>query len=200
LKLLTVPYAHTLANRPEADWEPLSDHLRKVAELAAGFAAVFDSGEWGRLAGLWHDLGKYQAKFQERLRGSGESVEHAGAGAALAISKDPVRGLALAFAIAGHHAGLANLTTEEPGRLPLRVRLKENQKVLSSLLPLLPAEMTAPGLPALPERIANRSGQKPPARFRRVDAVSLLVPCGRGLSGHRELLLTGGPRGRRHRV
>lgn len=153
-------YAHTLANSQETDWELLADHLDQVAEIAADFAAAFDAREWGRLAGLWHDLGKYQAKFQERLRGSGESVEHAGAGAALAYSKDKVRGLALAFAIAGHHAGLANLVDEEGGRSPLTKRLKANEPVLAALRGVLPGLLTAPGLPALPEWIAKSAPDK----------------------------------------
>lgn len=154
-------FAHTLPDRPEADWEPLADHLRKVADLAAGFASAFDAREWGRLAGLWHDLGKYQPKFQDRLRGSGESVEHAGLGAALASEKHKIHGLPLAFAIAGHHAGLANLTaSEEAGRRPLLERLKQNKPLLGSLSPAPPAEITSPGLPTLPERLTQVSPDK----------------------------------------
>jgi CRISPR-associated endonuclease/helicase Cas3 len=41
------------------------EHLRGTAELAASFAAEFGCWEWGRLAGLWHDLGKYSKDFQE---------------------------------------------------------------------------------------------------------------------------------------
>jgi len=52
--------------------------------LAQEFAAAFDSAQWGHIAGLWHDLGKYRLEFQRRIRGSREQVEHAGAGAALA--------------------------------------------------------------------------------------------------------------------
>lgn len=36
----------------------LQDHLSGTADLAARFAAEFGCGEWGRLAGLWHDVGK----------------------------------------------------------------------------------------------------------------------------------------------
>jgi len=32
------------------------EHLRGTAELAASFVAEFGCGEWGRLAGLWHDI------------------------------------------------------------------------------------------------------------------------------------------------
>lgn len=42
----------------------LEDHLRAVADLAGEFATEFWHAEWGQLAGLWHDLGKYFAAFQ----------------------------------------------------------------------------------------------------------------------------------------
>ena len=42
----------------------LEDHLRAVADLAGEFAMAFGHAEWGQLAGLWHDLGKYFAAFQ----------------------------------------------------------------------------------------------------------------------------------------
>jgi CRISPR-associated endonuclease/helicase Cas3 len=151
-----VPFAHSLPDRPESEWEDLAEHLHKVADLASGFAGAFGAAEWGRLAGLWHDLGKYRPEFQARLRGSREAVEHAGAGAALASSRDKLRGLPLAFAIAGHHAGLANLTaSEDGGRRPLMERLKENGPVLAALLPLLPPDLANPKLPPLPEHLRH---------------------------------------------
>ncbi|MDA1018033.1 MAG: CRISPR-associated endonuclease Cas3'', partial [Planctomycetota bacterium] len=65
----------------------------------------FRAKEWGQLAGLWHDLGKYRPEFQERIRGKCIHAPHASAGAALAMQRSPQGGLPLAFAIAGHHAG-----------------------------------------------------------------------------------------------
>ena len=63
-------YAHTKTDAagkslPESEWEPLEDHLREVSDLAAKFAAAFGASEWGRLAGRWHDLGKYSREFQD---------------------------------------------------------------------------------------------------------------------------------------
>lgn len=62
--MTTTFYAHTLPDRPEAEWKPLEYHLREVAELAGDFAAAFGAKDWGHLAGLWHDLGKYSREFQ----------------------------------------------------------------------------------------------------------------------------------------
>ncbi|HEV8578948.1 MAG TPA: CRISPR-associated endonuclease Cas3'' [Thermoanaerobaculia bacterium] len=148
-------FAHSLEGRPESEWEGLEEHLQKVAQLASCFAAEFGAGEWGRLAGLWHDLGKFQPEFQDRLQGSRESVEHAGVGAALAFEKSRDKGLPLAFAIAGHHAGLADLTTSatrEDGRRPLRERLDSNLRILSKVRPHLPDRFTSPELPPFPDR------------------------------------------------
>jgi CRISPR-associated endonuclease/helicase Cas3 len=129
----------------------LEDHLEKVAGLAARFAGSFMAADWGRLAGLWHDLGKYHPDFQRRLLGSGEKVEHAGLGAALAFSKDPRRGLALAFAIAAHHSGLPNLLSrDETDLTPLRERLRRNESILKSTRPLIPRQLLEWELPALP--------------------------------------------------
>lgn len=46
----------------------LEEHLRGVATLAGSFAAAFDAGDWAKLAGLWHDLGKYRSAFQRYIR------------------------------------------------------------------------------------------------------------------------------------
>jgi CRISPR-associated endonuclease/helicase Cas3 len=79
-----------------------------VGELAAEFAAQMnrefaDCAHW---AGLLHDLGKYRKEFQEYLlgnRNSSHETHHAVYGAKLAAAH---RKTSLAFAIAGHHAGL----------------------------------------------------------------------------------------------
>ena len=46
------------------DIHELEEHLRAVADIAGEFASTFGQAEWGQLAGLWHDLGKYFAVFQ----------------------------------------------------------------------------------------------------------------------------------------
>ncbi len=56
-------YAHSLPGRPQEEWQLLEDHLKNVAEMARDFAEAFGAGEWGYLAGLWHDLGKCSPSF-----------------------------------------------------------------------------------------------------------------------------------------
>ncbi|MEJ2080555.1 MAG: CRISPR-associated endonuclease Cas3'' [Acidobacteriota bacterium] len=64
---MTRHYAHTLHGRPPAEWQGLLDHLRGVAKRAEQYASAFGAGDWGKLAGLWHDLGKYSDGFQAYL-------------------------------------------------------------------------------------------------------------------------------------
>ncbi|MFZ3064271.1 MAG: hypothetical protein WA277_03170 [Nitrospirota bacterium] len=51
-------YAHSVEGKPVSQWHRLEEHLKGTAELAESFADEFGCGEWGYLAGLWHDLGK----------------------------------------------------------------------------------------------------------------------------------------------
>jgi CRISPR-associated endonuclease/helicase Cas3 len=113
---VTTFYAHTLDGRPESEWQPLEDHLRNVSENAAEFASRFEAEDWGRLAGLWHDLGKFSAAFQTYLRTAARPDPHAGdaaprtdhstAGALHAVETLDVLGHILAYVISGHHSGL----------------------------------------------------------------------------------------------
>jgi len=50
-------YAHSQEEKPTEEWHRLEDHLKKVAEMARGFADAFNAGDWGYLAGFWHDVG-----------------------------------------------------------------------------------------------------------------------------------------------
>lgn len=76
--------------------------------MASDFAAAFHAGEAGRTSGLLHDLGKYTAEFQQRLRGATLRVDHSSWGARIAQQRLGLMGQLLAYGIAGHHAGLAN--------------------------------------------------------------------------------------------
>jgi CRISPR-associated endonuclease/helicase Cas3 len=51
----------------------LESHLREVERRAAE-ATIWPGGAWAGLAGLWHDLGKYAAEFQEMLRSAARHI------------------------------------------------------------------------------------------------------------------------------
>ena len=36
-------YAHSLNGKPPSDWQPLEEHLKNVAKIAAEFADYFDA-------------------------------------------------------------------------------------------------------------------------------------------------------------
>lgn len=166
-------YAHTLPPpRTRDDWEPLYDHLRRVAEGdacaltgAAAFAAPFGGQEWARLLGWWHDLGKYSAAFQQYLSsvtGPGSDpdghraeivgrVDHSTAGAQHAASRGEV-GKLLAYCIAGHHAGLPD---NHGGDSSLFARLN---KVIGSFADA-PADLLSLPLPA-PPRLTPAADQR----------------------------------------
>lgn len=118
-------FAHS-GNQPDkSDWQELAEHLENVAALAAENAARFGAAEWGRAAGLLHDLGKYSAGFQRRLEG-GARLDHATAGAIEAGRRyDSNWRTLLQYIIAGHHAGLADAAGRTlSGRSTLEERLK----------------------------------------------------------------------------
>ncbi len=94
--------------------QSIKDHLEGTALLAKKFADEFGCGDWGYFCGLLHDIGKYSDKFQRRIRGSGETVDHATAGAQLCLRLGKEKGgfyVVPAYCIAGHHAGLPDTGT-----------------------------------------------------------------------------------------
>lgn len=105
-----IPYAHSLEDRPEDEWEPLVEHLEKVVARAGGFGERLGLGGVGRAyaeALAWlHDAGKFGRPFQRYLRTGKGKVDHSTAGAILARERYRPLGILLAYGIAGHHAGL----------------------------------------------------------------------------------------------
>jgi CRISPR-associated endonuclease/helicase Cas3 len=111
-------YAHSLEGKPQEEWQLLDEHLSGTAKLAARFAAAFDAHDWGYIAGLWHDIGKYSKEFQRMIRAAGGPdchienmpgrVDHSTLGAqhAAATLRTNGFGKAIAYTIAGHHGGL----------------------------------------------------------------------------------------------
>lgn len=119
-------YAHSLAGVSAERWQELREHLDETAKLAEEFAGTYGAG-WGRLAGVWHDAGKYQSAFQRRIGAgldgpSNERVDHSSVGALLAEQRGAP---ALALVIAGHHGGLRNLED-------VKARLAEKRDLLSA--------------------------------------------------------------------
>ncbi|ASK27934.1 CRISPR-associated helicase/endonuclease Cas3 [Neisseria chenwenguii] len=142
-------YAHSAENRPESEWQTLSSHLTAVGQAAAEFSAFFGAQEIARYTGLLHDLGKYSARFQQRLRG-GKPVNHSTAGAKIAVKTWGNLGNMMAFCIAGHHAGLADGAGSGNGRTVLNDRLKEAFGAdIPELDPIWQAEIGG-----LPEKLA----------------------------------------------
>lgn len=90
----------------------LIDHLISVGELSADFAAKFGAAELGRWAGRWHDVGKFNPRFQKYLMAEegGGGPDHKAAGALLALEHFSP----LSFVICGHHGGLPSLQSLKP--------------------------------------------------------------------------------------
>ena len=96
-------------------WHPLKEHLYSVSRLAGEYSEGWRGEEEARLAGLLHDLGKYGDRFQNRLHGLDQGLDHWSQGAYLAITK--ASALAAALAIQGHHIGLQSLQKEDLRKL-----------------------------------------------------------------------------------
>ncbi len=126
-------------------WLPhrLDEHLRGVAALAESFAATFAAGDWVKLAGLWHDLGKYRPAFQRYICGASGydahiettpgRVDHSTVGALYAIKRMDGLGRILAYLIAGHHAGLPDWQSAENPASSLVRRLDQHDLLAEAL-------------------------------------------------------------------
>lgn len=145
----TAFFAHSSGSADQSDWQPLAEHLVAVGRLAAERADVFGAASLAEAAGLLHDLGKYTTDFQRRIAGDGVRVDHSTRGAMVAVERYGNVGQLLAYAIAGHHAGLAN-GMEGGERTALRERLRG-----TDLPPLLDQWQQEIGLP-------DASALKPP--------------------------------------
>jgi len=154
-------YAHSLADVPKSRWHLLGEHLRHTSDLAAAFAAAFGAEDWARLAGLWHDLGKFQHEFQTYLHDGVGHVDHGAVGAAVAASKNPRRGAPLAFAIAGHHGGMPNRVSSEGRQTPLRERLLAGAELLGRVDSVIPPALVQATIPALPAFLRPQPGLSP---------------------------------------
>jgi len=123
-------YAHSTEKKDKSDWQPLSEHLQNVGNLAEQFAAAFNAGQWGLCAGLLHDIGKACEDFLARLEGKKNRVDHITLGAKLAQERGGKLGFLLAYVICGHHGGLPDGGVQEG---QLHYRLRQDTKKTESL-------------------------------------------------------------------
>ena len=152
-------YAHSLEGKSEQDWQPLDEHLKKVAGRATNFASVFGASKWAYLAGLLHDVGKYSDDFQvKRLRASNMatkgSVDHSSPGAIFIYNLLADKGKMIAYTIAGHHGGLPN--GKDNSSSNLAARLKKTLPDFSSFIGALSPLPEPDEFPFQPDR--NRLG------------------------------------------
>lgn len=59
---------------PDGSWPTVREHLDAVAKLAKQYGEVFGRGEEARIAGIFHDFGKYSDAFSEVLQGTRTGV------------------------------------------------------------------------------------------------------------------------------
>jgi CRISPR-associated endonuclease/helicase Cas3 len=117
------------------DSQSLCDHAENVAEMAADFAAPFDSEEIARWLGWWHDAGKAHPAVQDYLTvedSSPPGPDHSSVGMLAAL--DHFKPLALN--IAGHHGGLPNQKSKESEKSNLKRRIeqkRDDQRILEAL-------------------------------------------------------------------
>lgn len=115
--------------KEDGTWAPphrLSAHLKETARLAETFAAEFQSGAWGKAAGLAHDAGKGRLLWQSYLRLKSGYDEEAHLEGKIGKAPHAIHGAELveqlfgkgigrviAYCIAGHHAGLPDWSSAE---------------------------------------------------------------------------------------
>ena len=157
-------YVHSLEGQPREKWETMAEHEDHVAKLCANFLKRIDANleAWGDLLGRWHDLGKYSNEFQTYLHQSNDllnelpdvhraevcgRIDHSTAAAQLSLDSFEAKGKLLAYAFAGHHAGLPDWDdgTTQTG---LRQRLK---KKIPQWTTNAPRELIASPFPGMPK-------------------------------------------------
>lgn len=147
------PMAHITE---EGRAHPLREHLLRTAERAAQFAAVFGFRQWGRIGGLWHDLGKYGPAFQGKLMAAAGTeahleakarVDHSTAGAIHAVERFNHAGRVFAYVIAGHHAGLPDWEPDRTGKAALSQRLLDGELLKAAIADGVPPEILDQPMP-----------------------------------------------------
>jgi CRISPR-associated endonuclease/helicase Cas3 len=139
-KIMTTSFIAHVKQDENGEWQihSLEEHLREVGRIAGEMAGCFGAQDWARLAGLWHDLGKYKPAFQSYIGAASgykadghlempgkEEREHSTAGAIHAVRRHSGVGRVLAYLIAGHHAGLPDWFKDAAEGRGLSDRLKD---------------------------------------------------------------------------
>ncbi len=105
-------YGHTKkdgngSQMSQEHWQLLSNHLLNVANNAKKLAQPYGLGREAYLAGLMHDMGKYDPSFQNKvlhgLMPSGQYVNHSIQGATVLLGRQR---LMEALCVQGHHMGM----------------------------------------------------------------------------------------------
>ena len=148
----------------------LEEHLRAVGNLAGQFASDFGASDWGHLAGLWHDLGKYSLAFQRyiaresgfdpeaHIEGGKGRVNHSSAGALHAIERLGEKGRLLAYLIAGHHAGLPDWHSDEHALSSLSQRLEDKQHLQAISIVTIPTNVLHPAITPTDKPLGGETG------------------------------------------
>lgn len=91
----------------------------------------FGLSQAAHLAGLFHDLGKYDPAFQRKLAGEVNRANHSTAGAVVLLKQvqpnDQIPLEMVAYAILGHHAGLPDYDTADRSSLRRRIENYEEE-------------------------------------------------------------------------
>ncbi len=141
-------YAH---RRDDGAHQTVLEHLECTAKYARRFGVSMGMEDETVYAAMLHDIGKFSKAFQLRLEGDKRRVDHATAGAREAYRAGHPQS---AFAIAGHHAGLADYgdpsDSKEGSTLSARLKceLEDYAAFRTQLTPNPPPPLRAPGWPA----------------------------------------------------
>lgn len=129
---MTEYYAHSENSRKEK--HGLLKHLLQTAKFAESFACKDEYKPIFKIAGIFHDFGKYQPAFQNYLINGGRrgSVPHAAWGAGLArIFKT----LEASIVIDGHHKGLPDVSAWKNETAPFkRGEVPEFEKIKQTFI------------------------------------------------------------------
>ncbi|MGQ3674411.1 CRISPR-associated endonuclease Cas3'' [Xanthobacter sp. TB0139] len=181
-------FAHSTERQDRSDWEPLPEHLACVATHASQLARSFGAEKAATLAGRMHDRGKYSLAFQRYIQGRGLGVDHSTTGAQQAYrlgetAGDRLMAQLVAYAIAGHHAGLPNFSG---GNATLSSRLEESYPI-EPLHDIWREEVQPDASGLLPPALRLKGGTMP-ISAQHIGALYLLSSCGCRFSGNRSLL------------